>query len=521
MSVTDHGDKNPEVGNGATVAPEPSRHRHWWNWLTMLGLLIALCGFAVGLFLLMVEFRSEDSNIYLSIITFAVVPTMIGIGVGIGVLGFVIQVMHVKRTGERSILWFDPRKQRRWLPLYAVILIVFLVASTYGSYRTVLFAESREFCGEICHTVMHPEFIAHSNSPHARVDCTQCHTGPGITHHVRDKLRGMHQLVAITTGNFNRPIATPLEHLRPAHEICEQCHWPEKFIGTILQKHDYFLPDEENTHVQTALHVHVGGGELDVLSTEDAQPSIHWHVTSPSKVYYMASDSQRQDIIWVKLVDAHGREVTYTKEDIGMTEAELVATHKVHEMDCIDCHNRSVHQFKPPQRLLNSAMLQGKVDRSLPFIKREGLRVLKEKYTDREEAKEAIAVSLHDFYKEEYPDLFAEREPAIRASATAIGELFDNNIFPTMMVDWKTHPDNIGHTFFKGCFRCHGGNMKSSEGKAISHRCETCHDIVAQSRGNEPLRLTEPQEFVHPEDIMELWKESLCTDCHDGGGASF
>ena len=30
-----------------------------------------------------------------------------------------------------------------------------------------------------------------------------------------------------------------------------------------------------------------------------------------------------------------------------------------------------------------------------------------------------------------------------------------------MKVKWATYPNNIGHTFFNGCFRCHDDNHKA------------------------------------------------------------
>jgi hypothetical protein len=45
-----------------------------------------------------------------------------------------------------------------------------------------------------------------------------------------------------------------------------------------------------------------------------------------------------------------------------------------------------------------------------------------------------------------------------------------------------------------------------------------CHIINAQGPPDDLMisKVGEPLEFVHPEDIDEVWKESLCTDCHTG-----
>ena len=44
-------------------------------------------------------------------------------------------------------------------------------------YGAVEYSESQSFCGEACHTVMQPEFVAHQNGPHAKVHCVTTSTG--------------------------------------------------------------------------------------------------------------------------------------------------------------------------------------------------------------------------------------------------------------------------------------------------------------------------------------------------------
>ncbi len=61
--------------------------------------------------------------------------------------------------------------------------------------------------------------------------------------------------------------------------------------------------------------------------------------------------------------------------------------------------------------------------------------------------------------------------------------IFRENIFPEMKVDWRTHPDNVGHYYFNGCFRCHDGNHKSKDGKVISKDCNSCHTVLSEEAG--------------------------------------
>jgi hypothetical protein len=41
-------------------------------------------------------------------------------------------------------------------------------------------------------------------------------------------------------------------------------------------------------------------------------------------------------------------------------------------MDCVDCHNRPTHIYRTPEDEIDLAMAEGRIDRTLPFIHREG-----------------------------------------------------------------------------------------------------------------------------------------------------
>jgi hypothetical protein len=99
-----------------------------------------------------------------------------------------------------------------------------------------------------------------------------------------------------------------------------------------------------------------------------------------------------------------------------------------------------------------------------------------------------------------------------------VGELqriYRSTIFPEMKVDWRTHPTNVGHLYFNGCFRCHDGLHTSAEGKVIPKDCDTCHTVLEQTQ----TVATNPAHkvlFQHPVDIGDLTQVS-CSDCHTGG----
>src|SRR6185295_8670442 len=56
-----------------------------------------------------------------------------------------------------------------------------------------------------------------------------------------------------------------------------------------------------------------------------------------------------------------------------------------------------------------------------------------------------------------------------------------------MKIAWGTYPNNLGHTDFPGCFRCHDGNHVNKEGTAIQQDCNTCHVLLAVEEKDPPI----------------------------------
>jgi hypothetical protein len=47
-----------------------------------------------------------------------------------------------------------------------------------------------------------------------------------------------------------------------------------------------------------------------------------------------------------------------------------------------------------------------------------------------------------------------------------------------MRVTWGTHPNNIGHMSYPGCFRFHDGNHTAKSGVSITNYCSVCRNLV-------------------------------------------
>jgi len=147
-------------------------------------------------------------------------------------------------------------------------------------------------------------------------------------------------------------------------------------------------------------------------------------------------------------------------------------------MDCMDCHNRPSHQMAATaERAVNAAIARADIPSTLPFARREAVKVLKGSYPTEDAATEAIAKGLRDFYRGSYQALYMSRRQDVEKAVTGTQQVYRRNVFPEMNVQFGTYPNNVGHMDFPGCFRCHDDNHKSKEGKAISQDCDTCHKI--------------------------------------------
>ena len=246
-------------------------------------------------------------------------------------------------------------------------LLVFVLLG-FGSYKTYRATESASFCGELCHDVMHPEWTTYQTSSHARVACVECHIGEGADWFVKSKIDGLRQVWAVTVNSFSRPIPTPIHNLPPARETCEECHWPQKFIGYKEMVRAYTLSDEENTSHRLRMLLKIGGEQTGVMKGS----GIHYHMLIASKVEYIATDERRQDIPWVRVTRADGSVSEFNNVDYPLSETDK-ATAEVRTMDCMDCHNRPAHQFRSPMSSVNMALEQGAIPRSLPYIKVEAV----------------------------------------------------------------------------------------------------------------------------------------------------
>jgi hypothetical protein len=166
---------------------------------------------------------------------------------------------------------------------------------------------------------------------------------------------------------------------------------------------------------------------------------------------------------------------------------------------------------------MDENFVSGHIDPSLPFIKKVSVELLTKPYKTKEEGRAAIAGGIESYYAKNHPNMAGEKAAAIRQAIESVQDIYNRNFFPNMKVSWNTYPDHIGHFYTPGCFRCHGGNHKSKEGKVISKDCDLCHTVLGQKQAN--IRLgAKVKGFVHPTDIGDSMIALNCSECHSAGG---
>jgi nitrate/TMAO reductase-like tetraheme cytochrome c subunit len=426
----------------------------------MLGAALATLGGFTWLFLLPLHV----SDPYLGLLVAFALPIVFFAGLLLIPIGIALArrkvTQNLNEIEDRRLAW------RRVGIFFAVMMVVNLVIASQLSYRAVEHMETVQFCGQTCH-VMKPEFTSHAAlPPHQVVACTECHVAPGASGFVKAKLNGTHQLMSVVFNNYSRPIESAMENnkLVPSAETCENCHARDKPVSQRLRVIPSYQDDEANTRTSTVLLMRVS--------------SIHnAHLAPGIRIRYAAADKKRQTIPWV--------EYTNTPSHIsrsylaGETSADSVRSLPIFDMQCVDCHNRASHPFELPDRVVNQAMADGLIQASLPFVKKESLELLKSSYASSDEAAKTIRGALSAFYTQKYPGVAAKQGAEIQTAGRTLAAIYQRNVFPDLKVTWGTYANNLGHTDYPGCFRCHDASHLAADKKTIEQDCNACHQALA------------------------------------------
>jgi nitrate/TMAO reductase-like tetraheme cytochrome c subunit len=445
-----------------------------------VGLTTASALILIGFWVIDVFGRGGSANPYVGIILDLCLPALFVLGLILIPIGILLRRRSLRAAGQ---LPSEYPKVELGNPVFRnalrfVLMATFLNFVIVGtaSFRGVAYMDKPSFCGQSCH-VMAPEWAAYQVHPHSHVACTECHIASGLPGFVHAKLNGAKQMAQVVFGSYPRPIM-PEGKIPAASATCVHCHNPDKFLGDKLVVATSYGDQENNPATKSLVLIHVGG--QDAAGRRSGIHGAHL-----GQIEYIATDDTNHTIPWVAKVGDGGSTIEYVSSDM-----KVPVRGEKRKMDCIDCHNRAAHSFDTPEKALNKAMQQGRVEPSLPFVHKEGLALVKAEYTSQAEADSKIISGLQDFYRRQHPDVWNQKQSQIEQSAKALSTIYNRNVFPFMKVTWGTHPNNIGHNDYPGCFRCHDGSHNAKDGTSITNDCSVCHNLLAVDEAN-PKQLTE------------------------------
>lgn len=508
--VSEEPESNPNEEKDKNIKVPSLYH----NYISLIGTVIAIASFISIIFLFVLELTEQASQPYLGILIWILLPGVMVFGLFVVLVGMLFERRRRRKLTPEQIAAYPildlngPRRRRMFIT-FLVGSFVFLMISAFGSYRAFEFTESVEFCGQVCHTVMKPEFVAYKAAPHSQIRCVECHVGSGAESYVRAKMGGVRQLYRLATGTYDTPIKTPVHGMRSANETCAKCHWAEKFYGDKLKVFNHYGADEKSTLRQVRLLVKVGGGNPKTGKAT----GIHWHMNLGNEIEFISSDDRRQIIPWIRMKDANGNFTEYVAGNANLSSEQIEKSEK-RRMDCIDCHNRPTHIYLSPMKAVDQSLDAQKLDLSLPFVKAKSVEILSGAYNSTDEALNSIAAKFDDYYKTTYPEIYAAKKATIEDNIRELQRIYSTYFFPEMKTDWSTQINNIGHFNAQGCFRCHDGQHFSKEGKVIRNECSVCHTTLDQTENG----ITTPAvsgAFRHPVNLGDK-NTYQCAVCHKG-----
>lgn len=446
----------------------------WRSPLGLLGVTLTTISATLMIIGLAAEFLGIFHNAYLGIFIFLVLPGGMVAGLLIMPVAAYFRRKRWKKHGEeKEHLQINLSNHRHRLFIIGFIVLTSINFVILGviSYEGYHYTESNQFCGTLCHQVMEPEYTVYQRSPHARVDCVNCHIGSGADWYVRAKISGLRQVAAVMLGTYSRPIHTPIEHLRPSRETCEQCHWPEKFTGKKTKTIFHFTNENQTEPEKVNVVLHIGGHNPKT----DAFEGIHWHVSRDIQVTFLATDDKRTSISRVRVKRADGSIDEYSNG--AETPAGKEENWRV--MECVDCHNRPTHIYKSAEAVVDFGLLSKKINPLLVGIREDSLKAIKKGYASRDEAQSELASYLMKLQTERNAEQATTYSKDIQLAGDYLLKEYMGNVWPNMNIDWGTYKSHVGHEYETegyGCFRCHDDEHETKDGKTISQDCDFCHD---------------------------------------------
>lgn len=452
-------------------------------WRTPLGVMgVAMTTISITLMVmgLIMDVMGLVENPYAAIATYMILPGVMVMGLVMIPLAAFLRRRQWYKYGiakEHLAVNLSDHKHRKFLVGFIVLTVINVAILGIIGYEGYHFTESPYFCGVVCHQVMEPEFTVYQRSPHAKVKCVECHIGSGASWFVKSKISGLRQVLAVMTDSYSRPIPAPVEHLRPARDTCEECHWPEKFHGKKIKIFTHFTNEDQTNPTVNEMALHIGGRNPKT----DAFEGIHWHISENNQVSYLAN-KKRTKIAKVRVSRPDGSHDEFVSKEISAEEPGEEYEWRV--MDCIDCHNRPTHVYDMPEERVDFGLLSRRLNPAIEGIREDALIAIKYPYETREAAAIGIPEHLMKLQALRGADRVVQYEEDIRIGGAYLVEAYMANVWPSLELNWGTYQTHLGHPnpdseygeILFGCWRCHNEDHVNEAGDNISQDCALCHD---------------------------------------------
>ena len=159
MTEPNDGTKLPADAGHAPVSRNLIR-----NPLSLIGIALAAVALADIIFLVLIDILSSHPSPYIGILAYMVAPGFLVFGLLLIPIGMAIE--RRRRLRSQGVAQHFPKvdlnnpAQRSTAAFLLSFIVIFTLISAMGSYRAYEFTDSVQFCGQLCHQVMHPEFTA-------------------------------------------------------------------------------------------------------------------------------------------------------------------------------------------------------------------------------------------------------------------------------------------------------------------------------------------------------------------------
>ena len=347
------------------------------------------------------------------------------------------------------------------------------------------FSNSNRFCATMCHSVHPEETRAHGTGPHARVNCVECHMGRLSTLHMM-ALKPTHakELWGMIAG-YERPLTSST--LRPGRDHCESCHWPEAEHHDSIAIKKRYDTDAKSSETTYRLVLHTGMGTI----RDSSAKGIHWHIANEFK-FISHRPAAADHPLGTGQAQPTARSAPTSTRPPTLSEADL-KKFEPRRMECFDCHNAVGHPFRNPADLVDEAIADGRIDRSLPNAKARAVALI-EQTTKLVGPHKEMGPQIEKLIAESAPkgEMKPEMQQKEKQFQAAMKQILVDSTFSHEGLAWESFPNHAGHKDTPGCFRCHDGKHVNEQGEAIRLQCTLCHNLpqVEREKGKGPVPST-------------------------------